>query len=465
MAHVNLPSNPAKRHGELDRTVDRRDAALPGERATARAEPPLRRRIVAGTFQFVLVVAILALGYAAYSWLIATAPRAERKPPVRVARLVEVVPVVPAAAGPVIEAWGEVVAAQTLVVRPEVSGTLTWVDPEVTAGGRLSAGQDVARFDDADLSLALTQAENAIAGIDARIQIERGQAEIGKRELTRLSRNLTDKQRALVLRQPQMAQLQAERAAAVALRDQAANALARTVIRAPFDAIVLSENVAPGSVVTQGADAATIVASDRFHVTLAVPASALDWLKFDGTQLVKLTQPGVWPPGEHRLARIVRLNSELTATGRMAEVIVEIPDPLALEPMNTGKPVLLLGAFVRGTIEGRPVDGAVIVDRAHLRDGDTVWVMNGEDRLEVREVDVAWRGPDNVLVTSGVGPGERIVTTTLATFAPGMELRTRSGDPDTANGDTGKAPDAIGQPDGGTPAGNEQSATARGDKS
>ena len=53
---------------------------------------------------------------------------------------------------------------------------------------------------------------NTTAEIDARILIEQGQAQIGQRELSRLTRNLTDEQRALVLRKPQMKQLLAERA-------------------------------------------------------------------------------------------------------------------------------------------------------------------------------------------------------------------------------------------------------------
>ena len=427
METVNLPSNPAKRYGEVDKTGD---APMPGAlrvdaELTPRRRLPLWLRIVAGTIQLIVAAALLAIGYVLYTWIVDTAPKAQRKPPERVARLVEAVPVGLAKTGPVIEAWGTVAAAQTLVVRPEISGTIAWVDPEVTPGGRLRAGQLVARFDEDDLKLNLAQAETAIAQIDARIEIEKGQAAIGERELSRLSRNLTDEQKALVLRKPQMAQLQAERSAAIAQRDQAQNALDRAQVRTPFDALVLREQVAPGAMLAQGAEVATLVASDRFHIALAVPASALSWIKFDGSQVVRLTQPGIWPAGVERMGRIVRLNTALTETGRMAEVIVEVADPLAQETMNAGKPVLLIGAFLRGEILAQRIADAVQVDRAHVRDGNTVWVMNAEDKLEIRKIEILWRGADHVLVGEGLAPGERVVATALATAAPGMALRTR----------------------------------------
>ncbi|MFK7943136.1 MAG: hypothetical protein AB8B85_09520, partial [Paracoccaceae bacterium] len=182
-----------------------------------------------------------------------------------------------------------------------------------------------------------------------------------------------------------------------------------------------------------GMEAGTLAASDQFEVTLYMPARYLEWIVSDGTQEVRLTQPGVWPDGAARTGRIVRLGAGLSETGRMVELVVAVQDPLALLPENSGQPRLLLGSFLKGTIVGQASSSdapnaagpdMLRLDRAHLRDGDTVWVMNAEDKLEVRDLAIAWRGPDAVLVTSGVAEGERIITTRLAAFAPGMALRT-----------------------------------------
>jgi RND family efflux transporter MFP subunit len=403
---------------------------MPSEDKTAGALPvraaPLWHRSIAVVLQLCLPCIVLVAAYFSYQHIMGSAPVAERSERPRSARLVEVMPAKVEDLRPVIDAWGEVVPAETLIVRPEIAGTVVSVHPDLAPGGFLAAGDVAAKFDDADLKLAVAQAEAEIAEIDARISIEDGQQEIGKRELSRLSRNLTDSQRALVLREPQMAQLRAERTAAEATLAQAENALARTVARVPFDAIVVAEDVAPGAMLTQGTVAAELVAADRFHITLSVPPAALARLD-PGQTSVQVTQDSAWLPGESRRGEIVRIGAELSEVGRMAEIIVSVPDPMARNPENAGQPQLLLGSFVTARVEGKVVKNAISLDRRHLRDGDTVWVMNAEDKLEIRDVSVVWRGADYVLVKGGLATGDRIIVSSLSSFTEGMALRTREG--------------------------------------
>ena len=204
-----------------------------------------------------------------------------------------------------------------------------------------------------------------------------------------------------------------------------------------IDAVVRAAEVAVGTVLTQGSAAATLVPAARFRVTVAVPVSALPLLEPVEGRPVRLYAPGVWPAGASRTGVIEGLGPGLTPSGRMAEILVAVEDPLALRPENAGAPRLLLGSFLRMRVEGRPLDGDVVIDRALLRDGDTVWVLTPENRLEVRPVKVVWRGPEEVLVTGGLAPGERLVATPLATFAPGMALRVAATPPGGAGAGSG----------------------------
>ena len=428
----NLPSKSITRPSELRRVPVETDVTTPADPIQGQSTPVrpkeigFARKLLAALLQMGLVAAVAFGAWTAAKSIMESAPTAQRKARERVARLVEVEAVQTATQGPVIEAWGEVQAAQTLIVRPEITGTITWVHPEVAEGGKLKSGEVAARLDDRDLQLAVGQARAEIAGIEARILIEEGQAEIGKRELSRLSRNLTAAQRSLVLREPQMAQLKAELAAATASLDQTINAAAKTEVVVPFDSVVISQTIAPGAVIAQGAEAAQLVASDRFNVKLAVPAAALDWIDIDAGQPVRITQDGVWSAGQERFGQLVRLSSSLSETGRMAELIAEIPDPLSLKPVNSNRPPLLLGSFVNVALSGEPIEGAVSLNRAWLRDDDTVWVMTPEDKLEIRKVDIAWRGAESVLIREGLTSGERVVTTALSSVSPGMALRTKA---------------------------------------
>jgi hypothetical protein len=60
--------------------------------------------------------------------------------------------------------------------------------------------------------------------------------------------------------------------------------------------------------------------------------------------------------------------------------------------------------------------------RLALRNQDTVYVINDESRLEIRTVEVISTSEERVLVSGGVVPGERVVTSTLPNAVDGMEV-------------------------------------------
>jgi len=435
------------RHTETPERPDAAPSAPPASAPGRRV--PLWRRIVAGTLKAVLPLAILAAAAYGAREIYLSAPTAEPRAPERVARLVEVAPVAAADAGPRLEAWGAAEPARTLNLRSEVAGRVIALNPDLTPGGIVSRGEELIRLDDRELSLALAEAEAEIRRIDAQIAIERGQGARAARDLERLSSDLTQEQRALVLREPQMAELQAQRAAALAARDAAALALSKTRIVAPFDAIVRTETVAEGTMLSAGAEAATLISADRIHVTLAVPPAALAWIDPEAGQRVRLTQPGVWPEGQWREGEVLRLKAELTEAGRMAALVVGVTDPMARKPWNAGKPQILVDSYLRAEIVGPAIPGAVALDRAWLREGDTAWVMGADDRLEIRALEVAWRTADEVLVTGGLAPGDRVVTTQIATVADGMALRTAKTGAETKPEPTGGAGGGEGEDGGG----------------
>jgi hypothetical protein len=63
------------------------------------------------------------------------------------------------------------------------------------------------------------------------------------------------------------------------------------------------------------------------------------------------------------------------------------------------------------------------VKRSHLRDNDTVWIMNDAGQLDIRRVQIAFRGPDQVYVTKGLAENEQLVVTDIAAPVQGMPLR------------------------------------------
>lgn len=371
---------------------------------------------------------VLAATAGLFMWMMETAPQAERKTRERVARLVEVIE---AEHGPQqvrLRAQGTVRAAREVSLRAQVTGEVVWVSERLVPGATVAAGAPLLRIDPRDFELAVASARSDLAEAEAELAMEEGNQRVARREYEILERDLANEERALVLREPQLAMARARVDRARAALDTALLDLERSALEAPFDALVVSEDIDPGTrVATTSQELARLIGTDAFWMELALRQSDLRWLDMaesggPGARVI-LRQPGIWPAGAQREGRVLRLLTDLTGTGRMARVLVEVTDPLALSDTAGGAPRLLVGQYLEATIEGRTLEGAVALDRRYLRPDDTVWLMTDDDKLAITPVEVAYRGAERVIVTGGLPQGARIVTTNMTTAADGMPLR------------------------------------------
>ena len=391
----------------------------------------LIRLIRSGT-SFLLPVGVLLLAVILFMVMMKSAPRAERTPRPQLARLVETVSVSYGEQQVSISALGTVQAAQHVILRPQVDGEVVEISQQLVPGGYFQAGKRLLRIDASDYRLAVKQRESDLARARAELAMEQGNQAIARRENEILGEVLTDQESGLVLRKPQLAMARASVTAAQAALDNAHLALSRTIIMAPFDALVMSESVDLGTRLTSQSEIATLVGTDVYWVELSVPGGQLKWIRLPGVDegmgaAAKLYQDAVWGPGEYRGGHVIRLLGEVGDAGRMARVLVAVEDPLAILVQNAGAPRLLIGAYLRAEIVGRTLPAAVALNREWLRDGNRVWIMNEDDQLEIRALEIAYRGSEEVFVTGGLADGERIVTSGIAAVAAGMPLRVDSG--------------------------------------
>jgi HlyD family secretion protein len=191
--------------------------------------------------------------------------------------------------------------------------------------------------------------------------------------------------------------------------------------------VVHTRNVEVGARVNESSVLATLVGTDAFWLRLTLPVDQLTWLTIPTGAGEKGSEVRIYPQGgsagAFRLGEITRLEPALESQGRMAQILVKIDDPLCFLPENRGKPVLLLGSFVRAELLGATVASGISLDRSHLHDGNRVWLMNGEGQLEIREVEVLFRNRGQVVVGKGLQSGERLVTTQISSPVAGIPLR------------------------------------------
>lgn len=387
-------------------------------------KPPMIKRVLRAVVSVLVCVLLLAGVVGGLYWIYNTEPSAQREGATRkTAALVQTLEVTRGTYRPDINVLGRVTPVQLIELGAQVSGEVIQIDPSYDIGKVVERNQLLMQIDPADYEIQLRMRESDLKDIEAQLVLEKGRQAVSRKELEALGRDLEPANRALVLREPQIDTLRAQIAARQAEIDQAKLDLKRTQVRAPFYAQVLSREVNLGMQVGTGDTIARLVDVSAYRVRASVPQRHLARLKFAeeaGTgSIATIRQPTVWGPGVSRDGEVTRLVGELDADSRLAQVLITVQDPLALE---TDGPRLLLDAIVQVNLRCEPIEDVVRLPREHLRQGETVWVYD-EGKLAIRPVRVVFGNADYVYIAEGLNDGDRVVTTPLASVVEGRALR------------------------------------------
>jgi len=380
--------------------------------------------------RIVLPLLVLVVGVAVMMILIKTRPQPGRKEAEERRTWVTVMSPEAARHSAIVRGMGSVTASRTVVVMPEVAGRVVEVHPELVPGGRVEAGEIIARVDDRDYRIAIEQQKSNLARAQFELKVEAGRGTIARKEWGLLEEGVatTAQGRGLALREPQMETARAAVAAARSGLDLVRLNLDRCSLRAPFNALVLKESVEAGQLIGPQSMVATLVGTDQYWVQVSVSVEELEWIDIPGLNAeqgaaARIFDPTAQKGQSERQGQVVRLLGDLDPIGRMARLLVSVDHPLETGEGRPSLP-LLLGSYVRVEIEGKTKDAVFQIPRKALRDGDLVWIMDQSDKLDIRPVQVWRRMGDSVFVTGGLRAGDRVVTSRVATPIKGLDLRT-----------------------------------------
>lgn len=329
-----------------------------------------------------------------------------------------------------VPATGTVLPARSVDLQPEVAGRVVAVHERLQPGSVVKEGAVLVGIDPTDFEAAVAEAEAQLAQAKADLALERGRGEVAAAEFESYA-GLVDVpvDESLALRRPQRASAEAAVKRAEARLRRARADLARTSIEAPFDALIESESVDVGARVGPQAPIARLVAVDRYWVRATLPVGHLFFVAVPGFNADEGAHATiVQDAGNSRVrrrGRVLRLFGGVTSRGRLAQLLIEVPDPRGRADPDS--PPLLLDAFVDVVLRGRRELDVIPLPREYLHERDTVWVF-ADGRLDIRPVNVVWRGRERVLVDDGLEDGERIVTSPLTNPVPGLRLKRADGD-------------------------------------
>ena len=314
-------------------------------------------------------------------------------------------------------------------ITPQIKGRVSELSPQMVAGGTFQKDELLFAIEDVDYQLAIAHAQATLAQAELELLRNENLADLARKEWHLLNSESDLEPNPLVVYEPQLKSARALRDAAQANVKQAELNLERTRVFAPFDCYVRSEQLEIGQFLNAGAPVATVAGIDQIEIVVPLPLEEIVWLQVPrkGTkQRGSLAKVELQSGGRtfHWQGEITRSLGEIDPRNRMARVVVTVNDPFTedTEKANLLND-LLPGMFVNVQILGEELSDIISVPRGAMHDNDTIWVIDDENRLHIREVDILRRERDEVLIRSGLDANEKIVLTNLSGAAEGMLLR------------------------------------------
>ncbi|MDV7105818.1 HlyD family secretion protein [Vibrio sp. TH_r3] len=426
----------------------------------------------------ILFFPALAVGIVILIVAIKMKPDLPVKPAGDRARLVETMQLEQSDVAPRVIGFGKIAPKFEWQAIAEVSGKVVYKNPELEKGRILQAGTEVLRIDPLDYELKLAQAEadlsssqTQLAKLDQEeknlkgtLEIETSRLTISKKELDRKvslqKRGLTSQsdvdqqnqsylsqQKLLLDMQNQLSLYPDERKVAEALIKvneskvaEAKRQLEKTTIAMPQTLRIAQVDVEKDQVVNlqqtmltaHGMNTMEVEAQFSIHDMQLVASSLPHFInstsgvsQLDMSEVtadIELSSGNLtarWP------AKVARISETVDATQATVGIILEIEQDY--DSLNTSTtPPLVNGMFVSAELTGQKSLSWLIPERA--LHGNRVYMMDAENRLDIRTVTVLYRTDNQVVVDGNLQQGERLIVNDLLPALQGMLLKVEQTD-------------------------------------
>lgn len=368
---------------------------------------------------------------------------------------VEVVVPRPEEIAPTLTAYGEIVSARRLELRPALAGRLVELSPAFVDGGAVRAGELLFRLDPADARSALRRAEIALAEAEtdraaAARTVDLAALDLeASEERVRLQRQALDRQRGLaerlvgstaavetaelnlaVARQTRIDAEQALSQARTAVEmnatalsrarlelEDARRALEETEVRAPFDGLLTETAAVLGRQVAANEKLGALIDPSRLEASVRVSNAEYARLLDDAGGLRDLPAQVRLQAGELDASAPARLVRAAAATGeaRTGRTLF-----LALEA--AAGDLFREGDFVAAAIREPALEGVATIPAAAADEDGRVLVVDADDRLRERRVRILRRAGETLIVADAPF-GERMVAIRKPQLGAGAKAR------------------------------------------
>ena len=312
-----------------------------------------------------------------------------------------------------ISSQGTVRPRTQTVLSAEVSGSIVSISPKFVAGGVFQSGEVLMRIDPTNYTVGVDRAEALVA----QRQIEFAGAKKLRSQGYRAEAELASAAAALAAAQADLVGAQRN--------------LERTYIRLPYEGMVLSKDADLGQFVNPGSKIGVTFATNYAEIRLPLTDQDLAFIEIPDTAEITQTGGANGPQvtlsavqkGRHTEwdAQIVRSEGVVDERSRVTYLVARVVDPYQLH--GDGIP-LPIGTFVAAKISASNVVDIIRVPRSALRGSDQLLIVDDENKIEIRSVEILRSDAQFAYLSGGAEAGERIAITAIEAPTNGMSVRT-----------------------------------------
>ncbi len=416
------------------------------------AKPRKRRSIISVFLRLAVAVAILAGAVVYGASMIASKPEAIKRQARERSFTVAVMTPEYGTFNTHFRAFGQVQASRTFEVRAQVVGEVIELAPNLAVGNLVAKGTQLVAIDSTDYDGKLVEAQAAEANARlslaeaeeayklqelklaaAKTSLAAAQTDLERAQVLNQNGNLTDKEldtRKLTVSDRQQsvseiesglftlqAQIDRQRASIISAQlslEQARRDLENTRITAPFDGIVVSENLSLGSYVTANENVASLYDPTALDVSFTISDLQYGQLISEGLEGREVEVS--WDIA----AEPIKVAGEIT---RAAAEIDSTTGGVKLFARLTGDNASQLrpGTFVEVQIKGPSYERTLRVPETALYENDHIYTIR-DGRMAKVDARIMTRDNDYLIISAEVPEGERIITTRLSQAGEGVAV-------------------------------------------
>lgn len=337
---------------------------------------------------------------------------------------------------------GQFMPYQNVELHAKVAGYIKHIYVDI--GDRVHAGQVLAVLEIPELVAQVDEAKAAVHHAEEEIQRAKSEVSRAQADEVALHANAarlvsTDKARPGLIAQQELDDATAKDRAAEAQVDAAKSALAAAKqqlevakadqqhysalsdyaqITAPYDGVVTWRFSDTGALVQAGTSASsglpvvTLAQINVLRLRIPVPESLTSKVRIGDSADVH-----VQATGEHFTGKVARFTDSLDPSTRTMQVEIDVPNPnYHLQP----------GMYADVRLHANSRDNALAVPiEAVRRDGDktSVLMLDSNDRVQSRDVQVGVQSSNRVEILSGLSEGEQVLVGNLGSYQVGEKVR------------------------------------------